>query len=48
MTLVEQLAAHGLISQTALGDLREYNDRFERGELEIDGMLGTLVVSASA
>jgi hypothetical protein len=30
------------------GDLRDYSERFERGELEVDGLLGSLVVSGAA
>jgi SAM-dependent methyltransferase len=47
MPMLEQLAAHGLISPTVLDDLRAYSEQFERGELEIDGLLGMLVVSGS-
>jgi SAM-dependent methyltransferase len=48
MAMLDRLFDAGLISAEIRDDLREYGDRFERGELRVDGLLGTLVVSGAA
>ncbi|HEY8775537.1 MAG TPA: methyltransferase domain-containing protein [Gaiellaceae bacterium] len=48
MAMLERLADAGLISRTVFDDLHDFVERFERGELEVDGLLGSLVVSGAA
>jgi hypothetical protein len=40
--------AQGLIRPAVFDDLKAYSERFERGELEVDGLLASFVVSGSA
>jgi SAM-dependent methyltransferase len=46
--MLQRLADAGLISRAVFDDLRDYGERFERGELEVDGLLGSLLVSGAA
>jgi SAM-dependent methyltransferase len=48
MVTLELVAQQGLISQAVYEDVRDYADRFERDELEVDGLLNTLLVSGTA
>ncbi|CAN5158119.1 hypothetical protein BH18ACT12_BH18ACT12_24180 [soil metagenome] len=48
MAMVEQLVEAGLISSDVFEDLRAWVERFERGELVVDGRLCSLVVSGAA
>jgi SAM-dependent methyltransferase len=48
METLEQLANAGLISKSVFVDVRDYTERFECGELEVDGLLALLVVSGHA
>jgi SAM-dependent methyltransferase len=48
MAMVEQLVDAGLISADVFEDVRAWAERFERGELVVDGLLGSLLVSGAA
>jgi SAM-dependent methyltransferase len=48
MATLKLAAEQGLISQAVYEDVRDYAERFERGELEVDGLLPTLLVSGTA
>ena len=48
MATLERVAAEGLIGQAVYEDVRDYVERFERGELQVDGLLATLLVSGTA
>jgi hypothetical protein len=48
MATLERVAAEGLIGQAVYEDVRDYVERFERGELQVDGLLATLLVSGMA
>lgn len=48
MELLEQLADAGLMDKRSVEEVREFSDRFERGELEVDAVLALLIVSGEA
>jgi SAM-dependent methyltransferase len=48
LTMIEPLVGAGLLRQEAFDSIREFAGRFERGEIELDGMLVSLVVSGAA
>jgi SAM-dependent methyltransferase len=45
---LEPLVAAGLVTRDAFDAVREFEGRFQTGELQVDGLLGLLVVSAAA
>jgi SAM-dependent methyltransferase len=48
MATLERVATEGLIGQAVYEDVRDYVERFERRELQVDGLLATLLVSGTA
>jgi SAM-dependent methyltransferase len=48
MAMLEQLVSAGLISADVFEDVRAWVERYERGELVVDGLLGSLLVSGAA
>lgn len=45
---LERLVDAGLLTREAFEAVREFAERFERGELQVDGLLGSLLVSGAA
>jgi SAM-dependent methyltransferase len=45
---LEPLVAAGLLTRDAFEALREFEERFQTGELQVDGLLAQLVVSGTA
>jgi hypothetical protein len=45
---LEPLVEAGLLTRDAFEAVREFAERFREGELQVDGLLGLLVVSGAA
>jgi hypothetical protein len=45
---LEPLVEAGLLTRDAFEAVREFAERFREGELQVDGLLGLLVVSSAA
>jgi ubiquinone/menaquinone biosynthesis C-methylase UbiE len=48
IAMLEQLVDAGLLRREAFEAVRDFVDRSDRGELQVDGLLGTLIVSGAA